>query len=287
MSKIKLTLPEGITPVTGKQVTFTAPCDCTAVECLQINGIDYAVVNTLGEVVTGTSGAWISGSLVTVVLDVESHYAYLQAGGSSGGGGGSGVAMRTPITLLATSWDSSKTQTVRVPHLSENEDSQLVHILPEDEDKYLSYGIIASVASHNYMKFTAETVPSEDLSVSVVVEDVGTAVADYILSGPRAMTILADVPVHWTPSGNYYYQDIAVEGMSSKFDPIVSCQYGDDQDMNAQYKEAFGLIQDVDTLDGSVRIWCTAAPEIPFTIKFNVMGWYEISQYPAAEGVAF
>lgn len=78
MSKIKLTLPNGETPVTGKQVTFTAPCDCSQVSCIQINDVDYSVLNTAGESVVGKATTWKSGSLVTVVLDVAGKKAYLQ-----------------------------------------------------------------------------------------------------------------------------------------------------------------------------------------------------------------
>ena len=107
------------------------------------------------------------------------------------------------------------------------------------------------------------------------------------IDGLVPKVLFTTVPVNWTKSGNFYYQDIAVEGMSEKYSPIVNCQYGNDQDMNAKYKEAFGLVHDVDTMDGSVRIWCTSAPTIEFTVKFTIMGWYEIVEYPSGEGVSF
>lgn len=104
MSKVKLALPIGEIPVNGKQVTFEAPCDCSAVECIQIDGVDYCVVDAMGNQVTGSSdgGVWLSGSKVSVILDVEKQRAYLLNGnvppitierireicGSAGGGGG-------------------------------------------------------------------------------------------------------------------------------------------------------------------------------------------------------
>lgn len=80
MSKVKLTLPGLEIPVTGKQVTFSAPCDCSSVECLQINGVDYCVVDALGRQVTGTTGGgvWAKGAKVSVILDCEDKKAYLQ-----------------------------------------------------------------------------------------------------------------------------------------------------------------------------------------------------------------
>ena len=82
MSKVKLTLPGLEIPVTGKQVTFAAPCDCSVVECLQIDGEDYCVVDAMGNQVTGSpdGGVWLSGAKVSVLLDVENHKAYLLNG---------------------------------------------------------------------------------------------------------------------------------------------------------------------------------------------------------------
>lgn len=82
MSKVKLTLPGLEIPVTGKQVSFAAPCDCSNVECLQIDGVDYTVVDALGNKVTGnpTGGVWCSGAEVSVLLDVENQKAYLLNG---------------------------------------------------------------------------------------------------------------------------------------------------------------------------------------------------------------
>lgn len=82
MSKVKVTLPGLEIPVTGKQVTFAAPCDCSVVECIQIDGVDYCVVDALGNQVTGnpTGGVWGAGAKVSVILDVEDRKAYLLNG---------------------------------------------------------------------------------------------------------------------------------------------------------------------------------------------------------------
>lgn len=80
MAKIKLTLPGLEVPVTGKQVSFEAPCDCTQVECLQIDGVDYCVVDAMGNQVTGVGGVWDIGAKISVVLDVENQKAYILNG---------------------------------------------------------------------------------------------------------------------------------------------------------------------------------------------------------------
>ena len=82
MSKVKLTLPGLEIPVTGKQISFEAPCDCSVVECIQIHGVDYTVVDAMGNQVTGkpTGGVWCSGAKISVLLDVENQKAFLLNG---------------------------------------------------------------------------------------------------------------------------------------------------------------------------------------------------------------
>ncbi len=82
MSKVKVTLPGLEIPVTGKQVTFVAPCDCSNVEAIQIDGADYIVVDAMGNQVTGSpdGGVWGTGAEVSVLLNVEQQKAYLLNG---------------------------------------------------------------------------------------------------------------------------------------------------------------------------------------------------------------
>lgn len=77
MSKIRITLPDGVTPVTGKQITFRAPCNSYGVDSLQINGVDYSIVNALGST---SSVIWSTGSLVTVTLDLTNNKAFILNG---------------------------------------------------------------------------------------------------------------------------------------------------------------------------------------------------------------
>lgn len=78
MSKIRIELPDREEPCTGKSISFVAPCDCTVTECIQIEGQDYAVVDAIGRTVTGVSGVWATGALVTVTLNCEDKKAYIQ-----------------------------------------------------------------------------------------------------------------------------------------------------------------------------------------------------------------
>lgn len=81
MSIIKVTLPYGEIPVTGKQVSFVAPCNCLETTGLQIDGELYTVVDHLRRCVTGKGGRWETGAIVSVILDVDSKLAYLSGGG--------------------------------------------------------------------------------------------------------------------------------------------------------------------------------------------------------------
>ena len=77
MATLNLSLPSGTSVCNGKQVTFTAPCSCENVTTLKINGTDYALVDTMGQEMSGQKSIWAEGSLVTVVLDADTHKAYL------------------------------------------------------------------------------------------------------------------------------------------------------------------------------------------------------------------
>lgn len=71
---------------TGTLLKFKAPCDCTAVtKGLVIDGKTYSVVDALGEVITGASGTWASGSQVSVLIDKENLRAFVQNGAKASG----------------------------------------------------------------------------------------------------------------------------------------------------------------------------------------------------------
>lgn len=77
MANIKLNLPAE--PFSGQIVTFKALCASSEItDGLIINGETYAVCNALGECVTGISGSWDSGALVSIILNVEDKKAYVQ-----------------------------------------------------------------------------------------------------------------------------------------------------------------------------------------------------------------
>ena len=111
MAKIKLTLPRFELPANGKHVTFQAPCDCSDVECIQIDGVDYTVVDSLGNVVTGdpAGGTWNSGATVSVILNVDDRKAYILNGSTSlMMVGTTDPTSETVATLGKQYWNSAK-----------------------------------------------------------------------------------------------------------------------------------------------------------------------------------
>lgn len=76
MAKLKLNVPDAIS--TGKMVSFIAPCNCSDITCLQINDVDYPIVDATGTNIASCKDVWISGALITVCLDVDNAKAYIQ-----------------------------------------------------------------------------------------------------------------------------------------------------------------------------------------------------------------
>lgn len=77
------------------------------------------------------------------------------------------------ITLPASGW-SSNTQTVTVQGVLADETAQLIQPMPAiaSQNAYISAGVICSGQAANSLTFTCQTVPTEDLSVYVVIQEV-------------------------------------------------------------------------------------------------------------------
>lgn len=74
---LKLTPVTNVKMETGLQITFIAPCDCTEVKSLSINGTAYYVFDTNGKPVEQFGGFWTEGTTVTLTLNCESKHAYM------------------------------------------------------------------------------------------------------------------------------------------------------------------------------------------------------------------
>lgn len=207
----------------------------------------------------------------------------------SSAGGNNGLPRKSTITLLASGWINNS-QIVDVNGITADEALQIIQIVPIEEYEYVVAEIDCEVLGTNRLKFTAVDVPENDITVNVIVEDL-VAQGDEeneLFSGSAAVTHVATVTTNWTADGEYFYQDVLINGMTEQSNYFISCIMGDDIAVNEVNKEAFGLLKGVDTHDGYARFWCAEIPEIEFDVRFDTIGWYSVvNTYPAAEGVGF
>lgn len=78
MATLTVTLPTGTTVVNGKQITFRAPCDCTGISGIVINGTTYTLVDATTEQITGHT--FKKDAMVSVIMDTENNKAFVQNG---------------------------------------------------------------------------------------------------------------------------------------------------------------------------------------------------------------
>ena len=83
------------------------------------------------------------------------------------------------ITLLASSWTNTQ-QTVTCTGISADETSQVVTIVPAlaSTDIYTDCGVYCTGFAANTLIFSADTVPNEDLTIYVAIEQAGSQLLD-------------------------------------------------------------------------------------------------------------
>ena len=88
------------------------------------------------------------------------------------------------VTLLATDWDESLTQTIACEGISANEANQMVTLLPALANKavYSSCRVTCTAFAENSLTFMAESLPEEDILVYVAMEDEHASVANNVYS---------------------------------------------------------------------------------------------------------
>lgn len=77
MAYIKLELPEDEQLYDGKQITFKAPCNCSEVTALAINGRVYNLVNSMTSNVLESPNVFCANSMLSVLLDVTNANAFV------------------------------------------------------------------------------------------------------------------------------------------------------------------------------------------------------------------
>ena len=81
----------------------------------------------------------------------------------------------------------------------------------------------------------------------------------------------ATVTTNWIADGDFYYQDIFVEGILDADRPVVDVLMGSDNMTNVTYCETFCKIFRITTLDNSIRVWATEAITTAFPIQLRVV----------------
>ena len=83
----------------------------------------------------------------------------------------------TPVTLTAAGWDATtKKQTVTVPGVLADTSKQVIWVTQTTEsaiDAYLEAGIVPVAQAANAVTLRADTVPTADITVNIVVQEVG------------------------------------------------------------------------------------------------------------------
>ena len=91
------------------------------------------------------------------------------------------------------------------------------------------------------------------------------------IGAAATLTLTCTVPVSWTASGSYFYQQVSVPGMLETDNPVADILPGSDNAANKLYAEAWGKVQSIDTLDGAVKLWCTSKPGTAFPMQFLIV----------------
>ena len=124
MSVINLsTPPRGVH--NGKHITFIAPCDCTQATAININGVDYTLVDALGNEISSCGDVFKQGNAVSVTINVTNGTAVLNSDAFSDFSGAttdaSGKKGLVPVPEMGTdqrflsadgTWKEVTTQTI-------------------------------------------------------------------------------------------------------------------------------------------------------------------------------
>lgn len=87
----------------------------------------------------------------------------------------------------------------------------------------------------------------------------------------NTVTLTCTVPVAWTASGDFFYQNVSVPGMLASDNPTPGILFGGDNAANKLYDEAFGKVLHITTYDNLIQVWCTEAPTVAFPVQFKVV----------------
>lgn len=115
-----------------------------------------ALANEKQDKLTGTEGQYVGFNSAGVAVTVSAP-----------------TPVYRTVTLTTSAW-SSNTQTVTVQGVLADESAQLIQPMPAiaSQAAYYAAGILCTNQAANSLTFTCQTVPTEDLTVYVVIQEV-------------------------------------------------------------------------------------------------------------------
>lgn len=128
---------------------------------------------------------YVNGKKVAGIgLPGKSAYQYAVDGGYTGTeeefqevlANAGGKPMVHGVTLLASAW-AGNSQTITVPGVLADETKQLIQPVPAiaSQAAYLAAGVLCTKQAANNLTFTCQTVPTGNLTVYVVIQEVENA----------------------------------------------------------------------------------------------------------------
>lgn len=168
----------------GEEIKFLAPCDCTAVMGLTVNhpietegvltegSTTFTFKDAHGAALTMIGNLFVTGAVVKVILDTANNAAYIQNADTN-----TYLESRWPhrvtVTLPANGWTSNK-QSISVVGVLADELAQMITPTPAlaSQTAYYEAGIKCVGQAENTLTFAADTVPSADLSIHVIIQEV-------------------------------------------------------------------------------------------------------------------
>lgn len=168
----------------GEELKFLAPCDCTAISGLTVKypveeeGITTEASKTFvfkdahDQELTGIGNLFGKNAVVKVIVNTTAGTAYIQNADTN-----NYLEKRLPkrvtITLLSSGWSGSK-QSITVTGVLADETAQMITPVPAlaSQTAYMDAGIRCTGQAANTLTFTADSVPSVNLTVHVIIQEV-------------------------------------------------------------------------------------------------------------------
>lgn len=179
MAYIKLTLDHPL--VDGENVTFKAPCDCTAVTGLKVYYVTltedaetaqtktFTFKDAHGNNLTNVGNLFTSGAYIKAILDTTNGVAYIQNADTNGYLENRLSELKPKTLTLSVPVDSwiSQEQTITATGVTATS-NVIVSPSPNSLDIYSSAGVRCIEQGANYLRFRYKKMPTDDVSVEVL-----------------------------------------------------------------------------------------------------------------------